>query len=89
VFFSSQFRWFFGQTFLDVLRDQHGGAFTSGSGSSAGYDGATLAKTGLCVVSINYRVGAFGFFAHPDMGTEDPSWPSYGGTYSGENLYTN
>ena len=39
----------------------HGGAFTSGSGSNAGYDGATLAKTGLCVVSINYRLGALGW----------------------------
>ena len=39
----------------------HGGAFTSGSGSNAGYAGATLAKCGLCVVAINYRLGALGW----------------------------
>lgn len=47
-----------------------GGAFTSGSGSVPIYDGAALARQGLVVVTINYRVGIFGFFAHPDLTRE-------------------
>jgi para-nitrobenzyl esterase len=48
----------------------HGGGFTEGSGSVAVYDGEGLAKKGLVVVTINYRLGIFGFFAHPEL-TED------------------
>ena len=59
----------------------HGGDFQRGSGVQ--YNGSKLVSansdTPVVVVSINYRLGAFGFFAHPDMATEDPSWPSYGG----------
>ncbi|MDB4956485.1 MAG: putative carboxylesterase [Myxococcales bacterium] len=46
----------------------HGGAFAFGSGSEVYYDGAKLAdKFGVVVVTINYRLGAFGSFSHPDL----------------------
>ena len=48
----------------------HGGAFTSGAGGIAIYDGTDLAATGLVVVTINYRLGVFGFFAHPELTAE-------------------
>jgi para-nitrobenzyl esterase len=48
----------------------HGGAFTEGSGEVAVYDGAELAKKGLVVVTINYRLGVFGFLAHPELTKE-------------------
>ncbi|MEK7833060.1 MAG: carboxylesterase family protein, partial [Acidobacteriota bacterium] len=50
----------------------HGGAFSEGSGEVATYDGEELAKQGLIVVTINYRLGAFGFFSHPELTKESP-----------------
>ncbi len=46
----------------------HGGAFTSGAGSL--YDGEALAKKGVVVVTVNYRLGVFGFLAHPELTKE-------------------
>jgi para-nitrobenzyl esterase len=43
----------------------HGGGFVNGSGSAELYDGTQLAKRGVVIVSINYRLGRFGSFAHP------------------------
>jgi len=48
----------------------HGGAFTRGSGSLPVYDGENLANKGVVVVTVNYRLGAFGFFAHPELTQE-------------------
>jgi para-nitrobenzyl esterase len=48
----------------------HGGGFTRGSGSVATYDGENLAKKGVIVVTINYRLGIFGFLAHPELTKE-------------------
>lgn len=48
----------------------HGGGFTEGSGSVAVYDGEGLAKKGLVMVTINYRLGPFGFLAHPELTKE-------------------
>ena len=48
----------------------HGGAFTSGAGSSETYDARALAAKGVVVVTINYRLGVFGFFAHPELSAE-------------------
>jgi para-nitrobenzyl esterase len=48
----------------------HGGAFTRGSGSTSIYDGEMLAQKGVVVVTINYRLGVFGFFAHPELTKE-------------------
>jgi para-nitrobenzyl esterase len=46
----------------------HGGGNLGGAGSEDAYDGASLAKRGVTAVTINYRLGAFGFLAHPDVG---------------------
>lgn len=46
----------------------HGGGNLGGAGSEDAFDGATLASKGATVVTINYRLGAFGFLAHPDIG---------------------
>ena len=45
----------------------YGGGFGSGGTACPIYDGEALAKKGIVVVSINYRVGVFGFFAHPEL----------------------
>lgn len=55
---------------LPVLVFVHGGGFVEGSGSVAVYDGANLARKGLVVVTINYRLGTLGFFAHPELTAE-------------------
>jgi para-nitrobenzyl esterase len=46
----------------------HGGALTSGA--AAIYEGEELAQKGVVVVTINYRLGVFGFFAHPNLTSE-------------------
>jgi para-nitrobenzyl esterase len=46
----------------------HGGANVAGS--SAPYDGSSFARDGVVLVAINYRLGAFGFFAHPALTRE-------------------
>lgn len=56
-----------------VLVYLHGGAFREGSGAVSIYDGTTLASRGLVVVTINYRLGAFGFLAHPALASEGPA----------------
>ena len=55
---------------LPVIVFIHGGAFTGGAGDIAVYDGTNLAATGLVVVTINYRLGVFGFLAHPGLTAE-------------------
>ena len=51
----------------------HGGGFQFGSSSSRVSDGTQLARKGVVVVSLNYRVGVLGFLAHPDLDAEGPS----------------
>jgi para-nitrobenzyl esterase len=48
----------------------YGGGFTGGSGGLAWYDGENLAAKGPLIVTFNYRLGAFGFFAHPELANE-------------------
>ena len=50
----------------------HGGALTSGSSRDPLNDGAHLAERGVVVVSINYRLGVFGWLAHPELSRESP-----------------
>jgi para-nitrobenzyl esterase len=50
----------------------HGGSFITGSGSQPQFDGANLAVRGVVVVTINYRLGVFGFLAHPDLTAQSP-----------------
>lgn len=54
----------------------HGGAFYEGSGEIITYDGEELAKKGLVVVTINYRLGIFGFYTHPELTKESPQHAS-------------
>lgn len=63
---------------LPVLVYIHGGAFSGGSGSVPVYDGVSLARRGLVVVTINYRVGVFGFLAHPALTAEGEGSGNYG-----------
>ena len=58
-------------TRLPVFVWIHGGGFGGGSGSVPIYNGAHFAARGAVVVTINYRVGAFGFLAHPELSKED------------------
>ncbi len=48
----------------------YGGGFSSGGSGCPIYDGEAMAKKGIVFVSINYRVGIFGFYAHPELTKE-------------------
>jgi para-nitrobenzyl esterase len=48
----------------------HGGGNFAGSGSEAIFDGESLARRGVVLVTANYRLGVFGFFAHPELTAE-------------------
>ncbi len=50
----------------------YGGGFVAGSASEPRQDGERLAAKGVVVVSLNYRLGLFGFFAHPALSKESP-----------------
>lgn len=58
---------------IPVLVWIYGGGFSFGSTSEPGYDGAKLAKKGVVLVSIAYRVGQLGFLAHPELSAENPN----------------
>jgi len=57
---------------LPVMVWVHGGGNVAGSGVEALFNGDALARRGLVVVNINYRLGVFGFFAHPELTQESP-----------------
>jgi para-nitrobenzyl esterase len=48
----------------------HPGGYSTGSGAAPGYDGEALARKGVVLVTINYRLGPFGFFSHPELTKE-------------------
>ena len=55
---------------LPVMVWIHGGGFAAGASSEPRQDGGNLAKLGVVVVSMNYRMGIFGFFVHPELTAE-------------------
>ncbi len=57
----------------------HGGALTRGTGANAVYDGVALAKKGAVVVTVNYRLGVFGYFAHEELTNESSKQLGEGG----------
>ena len=57
---------------LPVLVYFYGGGFVSGDSSEPRYDGESMAAKGIVVVTINYRLGVFGFMAHPELTRESP-----------------
>ena len=60
---------------LPVMVWIYGGGFSAGTTSSAAYDGTALAEEGVVLVSVNYRIGPFGFFAHPELANEPNAAP--------------
>jgi para-nitrobenzyl esterase len=54
----------------------YGGAFLSGGTAVPIYDGEAMAKKGIVFVSVNYRVGVFGFLASPELSQESPDHTS-------------
>lgn len=48
----------------------HGGGFRDGAGSNRAYEGTALAKRGVVLVTLNYRLGPLGFLAHPELSRE-------------------
>lgn len=57
---------------IPVLVWIYGGGFNAGATSERNYSGEKLAKKGVVLVSIAYRVGPIGFFAHPELSAESP-----------------
>ena len=58
---------------LPVMVWIHGGGYNNGSGTAALYDGSALARRGVVVVTINYRLGRLGFFDHPALAADRPA----------------
>jgi para-nitrobenzyl esterase len=61
---------------LPVLFYIYGGGFVAGDGSEPRYDGESMAKRGIVVVTLSHRLGIFGFFSHPELTAESPQHAS-------------
>ncbi|MEV4033606.1 carboxylesterase/lipase family protein [Streptomyces umbrinus] len=57
---------------LPVMVWIHGGGFVAGSGAQPDFSGESFARQGVVLVTINYRLGRFGFFAFPGLAAEHP-----------------
>lgn len=57
---------------LPVMVWIHGGSLSMGAGHEPFYDGSALARQDMVVVTINYRLGLFGWMAHPALSAETP-----------------
>lgn len=58
---------------LPVLVYFYGGGFVAGDGSEPRYDGESMARRGIVALTVNYRLGVFGFMAHPELTKESPN----------------
>ncbi|GAB3936808.1 carboxylesterase/lipase family protein [Larkinella terrae] len=61
---------------LPVLVYFYGGGFIAGDGSEGRYDGESMAGKGMVALTVNYRLGVFGFLAHPELTKESPNHSS-------------
>ena len=61
---------------LPVLVYFYGGGFVAGDGSEPRYDGESLAAKGIVVVTLSYRLGVYGFMAHPELTKDSPNHAS-------------
>ena len=61
-----------GKERLPVMVYFYGGGFVAGDGSEPRYDGESMAAKGIVTVTTNYRLGVFGFLAHPELTGESP-----------------
>ena len=66
---------------LPVALWVHGGAFTGGWGFEDEFDGEAWAQRGVILVTINYRLGVFGFLRHPELAAEDDGHSGNYGLY--------
>jgi len=57
---------------VPVLVYFYGGGYAAGDGSEYRYDGESMATKGIIAITVNYRLGIFGFFAHPELTKESP-----------------
>ncbi len=57
---------------LPVMVWIHGGGYQAGASHEPRHDGVRFARNGVVLVTLNYRLGVFGFFAHPALSKEDP-----------------
>ncbi len=57
---------------LPVLVYFYGGGFVAGDGSESRYDGESMAQKGIVTLTVNYRLGVFGFLSHPELTAESP-----------------
>jgi len=57
---------------LPVLVYFYGGGFVAGDGSEARYEGESMARKRIVTLTVNYRLGVFGFLAHPELTKESP-----------------